>query len=205
MARRPDPPDDDDRPPPRKAVPRSEDRPRAASTHDDEDPEDPETPEAVLEQETAEADEVPRTQKPLTELSDRALLKKLLRYTEEFQMLAGDPSQAAVVRRVELTRLMRSVQAVRDAREPLVEVQVPRSVTGESFVLGPKSYPPGRYIVRASEAQYLLWLISENQRIEMNRLQQNGRNIDLGTIGSRARLARIARDDGKDDWTGRGS
>lgn len=210
MARRPDPPDDDDRPPPRKAVPRDLGPARAASTPtpDDEDPEDPETvetPEAVLEQETREADEPPRVAKPLTELSDRALLKKLLRYTEEYQMLAGDASQAAVVRRVELSRLMRAVQNVRDAREPLVEVTVPRSVTGESFVLGPKSYPPGRYIIRASEAQYLLWLISENQRIEMNRLQQNGRNIDLGTIGSRARMARISRDDGKDDWTGRGS
>lgn len=141
----------------------------------------------------------------LSDLSDKGLLKKLFRYTEEFQMLGPDQSTAAMNRRVELTRLMRAVQDVRDAREELVEIRVPRSVTGEPFKVGPKEFPPGFYTVRASVAQYLLWMIAENQRIEMNRLKSNGREIDLGSIGGRARMAeRIARDDGHDDWTGRG-
>ena len=193
MARRPDPPDDDDLPPPKvRRIPRSDDRPTAASPPDD----DP--PPVAAERATGE-------EKPLSEQSEKKLLKKLMLYTEEFHMLAGDPSQAAVIRRVELTRLMRAVQTVRDAREELVEVQVPRSVTGEPFVLGPAVFPPGLHVVRASIARYLLWLIGENQRIEMNRLKSNGRTIDLGTIGSRARMARIARDDGTDAWTGHGS
>jgi hypothetical protein len=141
----------------------------------------------------------------LSDLSDRALRKKLVRYTEEFQIIASDQSQAALTRRVELVRLMRGVQDVLDAREPIVEVTVPRSVTGEPFVIGPAIFPPGIHRVRASVAQYLLWLIGENQRIEMMRMQQNGRDIDLGTIGSRARMATIARDTGTDDWSGRGS
>jgi hypothetical protein len=141
----------------------------------------------------------------LSDLSDKQLLKKQFRYTEEFQMLGPDQSTAAMNRRVELTRLLRAVQDVRDAREELVEIRVPRSVTGEPFQVGPKSFPPGFYTVRSSVAQYLLWMIAENQRIEMNRLKSNGREIDLGSIGGRARMASaIARDDGADDWTGRG-
>jgi len=46
-------------------------------------------------------------------------------------------------------------------------------------------------------------MIAENQRIEMKRLEQHGREIDLGSIGGRARPA-ISRDRGEDDWTGRG-
>jgi len=187
MARRPDLDDDDAPPPPPKKAPK---RPpvevEAAPT-------------------PSEPDDGPADgPKPLTELSDKGLLKRMLRYREEFMMLAGDASQAAMTRRIELTRLMRAIQDVRDAREPLIEVTVPRSVTGEPFVLGPRSFHPGTHIVRSSIAQYLLWMISENQRVELNRLKSNGRTIDLGVIGNRARLARIARDDGSDDYGGRG-
>jgi len=161
----------------------------------EEDP--PQEPTAVTE---ASQEEEPA----LSDLSDKHLLKKLLRYTEEFQLLGPDQSQAAMTRRVELTRLMRGVQDVRDAREPLIEVRVPRSVTGEPFQVGPRTFPPGQHTVRASVAQYLLWMIAENQRIEMKRLEQHGREIDLGSIGGRARSATISRDRGEDDWTGRG-
>ena len=140
----------------------------------------------------------------MSELSDKGLLKRMLRHAEEFQMLAGDPSPAAVTRRVELTRAMKAIQQVRDAREPIIEVVVPRSVTGEPYILGPNTYFPGTHYVRASIAQYLLWLIDKNRQVELDRLKSNGRLIDLGTIGGRARLAKIARDDGSDDWTGRG-
>lgn len=192
MARRPDPPDDDDAPPPRKKVTRSEDRSEAAASSNGD---------AALQ----ESEEAPAGPKPLTELSDKALVRKLARYSEEFQLLSGDPSQAAVIRRVELTRLMRAVQDVRMAREPIIEITVPRSVTGEPFTLGPVKYWPGVHRVPASTASYLLWMISENQRVELNRLKSNGRTIDLGVVGQRARLARIARDDGADDYGGRGN
>src|SRR5215471_12952583 len=76
-------------------------------------------------------------ERQLSDLSDKALRKRLMRFTEEFWMLAGDQSQAAMTRRVELTRLMRGIQDVIDAREPLVEVRCPPSVTGEPFVVGP--------------------------------------------------------------------
>jgi hypothetical protein len=59
--------------------------------------------------------------------------------------------------------------------------------------------------VRKSVAEYLLWLIGENQRIELQRTQSKNRNLNLGHIGERARMARIARDDGRgDDYTDRG-
>jgi hypothetical protein len=203
MARRPEPPDEeDDIPPPAKKrdPPKSEKR-RAAAVADDD--------EGAVEDARDETDGPPletkkEGEKTLSELSDKGLLKRLLRYTDEFRMLSTDDTQAAMLRRVELRRLMRGIQDIRDAREPLVEIQVPASVTGEPFTLGPLAFHPGLHRVRASIAQYLLWLIGENQRIELNRLKQNGRTIDLGTIGSRARMARISRDDGATDYDGRG-
>jgi len=143
---------------------------------------------------------------PYAEMSDGRLRKKLRLYTEEWGMLGNDSSQAALTRRVELARLMRQVQDVLDLREPLVEVQVPASVTGEPFIIGPAQFNPGFHRVRRSVAEYLLWMIAENQRIELQRLQSKNRNINLGLIGERARMARIARDDGGgDDYTGRGA
>lgn len=134
----------------------------------------------------------------LSDQPDEALEKKLHDYTEEFRMLAGEEGQAAITRRVELRRLMRGVQDVVDAREPIVEVAIPRSVTGEPFQIGERQFPPGVYHLRASVAKYLLWMIDKNQRVEQDRFKSNGRTIDLGTIGSRARMARISRDDGGD-------
>jgi hypothetical protein len=181
--------------------------------HRDRDPDD--EPEDLPEDDDESPAEEPEEDVPpapppkpsggLSAESDRALKKKLRLYTEEFHLLAADSSAAAMNRRLELTRLLRGVQDVLDAREELVEITVPRSVTGEPFQIGPATFPPGVHRVRASVARYLLWLIGENQRIEMNRLKSNGREINLGTIGSRARMATIARDDGRDDFVGRGS
>lgn len=142
---------------------------------------------------------------PYAEMKGGQLRRKLREYTEEWSMLSVDQSQAALSRRVELARLMRQIQDVLDLREPLVEVQVPASVTGEPFIIGPAQFNPGMHRVRRSVASYLLWMISENQRIELQRTQSKNRNINLGMIGERARMARIARDDGRDDdYTGRG-
>lgn len=145
-------------------------------------------------------EEAPRKDPPLSEQSDKALRKKLRLYTEEFHMVAAEEGTAAMTRRVELRRLMRGVQDVLDAREPIVEVQVPASVTGEPFQLGEKIFPPGLHHVRASIAHYLLWLIDKNRQVEIDRLKSNGRTIDLGTIGSKARMATIARDEGGDHF-----
>jgi hypothetical protein len=141
---------------------------------------------------------------PYAEMSDKKLRRKLKDYTEEWGMLAPDASQAALTRRVELARLMRQVQDVLDLREPLVEVQVPASVTGEPFIIGPAQFHPGFHRIRKSVAEYLLWMIAENQRIELQRTVAKNRNLNLGHIGERARLARISRDDGGDDYAGRG-
>jgi len=150
-------------------------------------------------------EEEPTAEPRLSDQSAAKLKKKLVVYTEEFQLIASDPSPAALTRRVQLIRLMRGIQDVLDAREPLVEVRVPPSVTGEPFSIGDLQFNPGIHHVRAGVAVYLLWLIDQNQRVEMNRMKQNGRNIDLGTIGSRARMAQIARDTGDSDWSGRGT
>ena len=174
----------------------------------DEDPEEPTPPLSARERrkqreqqangEATASEPTKEASKKLSDEPDEALQKKLHDYTEEFRMLAGEEGQAAMTRRVELRRLMRGVQDVVDAREPIVEVQIPRSVTGEPFQIGERQYPPGVYHLRSSVAKYLLWMIDKNQRVEQDRFKSNGRTIDLGTIGSRARMARISRDDGGD-------
>jgi hypothetical protein len=136
---------------------------------------------------------------PYAEMSDGKLRRKLRLYTEEWAMLSADSSQAALTRRVELARLQRQIADVLSLREPIVEVHVPASVTGEPFIIGPASFNPGFHRVPKSVAEYLLWMISENQRIELQRTQSKNRNLNLGHIGERARMARIARDDGRDD------
>ena len=155
------------------------------------------TPEEARESQADKPEKI--DSKKLSDESDRALQKKLILYTDEFRMLASEEGTAAVTRRVELRRLMRSVQDVLDAREDIVEITVPRSVTGEPFQIGQRQFNPGIYHVRTSVAQYLLWMIDKNQRVEMDRLKSNGREINLGLIGGRARMAQIARTDGSDE------
>jgi hypothetical protein len=128
----------------------------------------------------------------VTALSTRKLRKKLAEYTEEYQFLAPDISHAAVARRIELWRLQRVCQDLLDAREEIVEVKVPRSPMGHPYVVGPRSFEPGVYRLRASIASYLLWLIGESQRVEMQRLQMSSRAIDLGTVGERAKQIHAA-------------
>lgn len=125
-------------------------------------------------------------------LGSKKLRKKLATYTEEYHFLSNDPSQAALARKVTLARIMRVLQDLLDAREAIVEVTVPTSPTGHPYVVGPTTYYPGTYRVRGGIASYLLWMIAESQRVELQRLQQNGRTVDLGTIGDRAKQIHAA-------------
>lgn len=124
--------------------------------------------------------------------STKKLRRKLAAYTEEYQFLSSDTSPAAIGRRVTLYRLQRVLQDLLDAREEIVQVTVPRSPMGHPYVVGPSKFEPGVYKVRAGVASYLLWLIGESQRVELARLQQNSKNIDLGTIGDRAKQIHAA-------------
>lgn len=126
------------------------------------------------------------------ELGNKKLKKKLAVYTEEYHFLSNDTSPAALNRKVVLSRIMRVLQDLLDAREPIVEVTVPQSPTGHPYVVGPAIFHPGVYKVRGGVASYLLWMIGESQRVELQRLQQNGRTVDLGTIGDRARQIHAA-------------
>lgn len=127
----------------------------------------------------------------------RQLRAKLAELTEEYRMLGGEASAgsgAALQRRMELAREMRSTSELLFLREPDVEVTVPRSTTGHPFVINEKKYHPGKYVVKASVAQTLLHMIDQNRKVELDRLRQNGTEIDLGTIGEKAKYAEINRE-----------
>jgi hypothetical protein len=124
--------------------------------------------------------------------STKKLRKKLVTYTDEFHFLSGDQSAAATQRKVQLSRILRTIMDLLHAREEIVEVTVPTSPTGHPYVVGPTTFHPGVYKVAGSVAQYLLWMIGESQRVELQRLQQNGRTVDLGTIGDRAKQIHAA-------------
>ena len=126
------------------------------------------------------------------EPSKKAMRAKLSELNEEYRVLgpeANAGNSAALNRRSEIARELRALSETLYLREPDVDVQVPRSATGHPFRLGDKEFPPGRHTVKASTAQYLLWLIYKNREDELNRLRQNGETVDLGAIGEKASMS----------------
>lgn len=119
----------------------------------------------------------------------KELVKRLRELNEEYRVLTSEANagnSAALNRRSEIGKELRALSLTLHLREPDVEVQVPRSVTGHAFRVGDATFHPGRHTVKASVAQYLLWLIYKNREDELNRLRQNGETVDLGAIGDKA-------------------
>jgi hypothetical protein len=137
----------------------------------------------VASEETVEKAKVP---------SRKKLQAKLRELNEEYRLLGSEASagnSAALNRRSELARELRALSETLYLREPDVDVDVPRSATGHPFRLGDLEFRPGRHKVKASTAQYLLWLIYKNREDELNRLRQNGETVDLGAIGEKASMS----------------
>lgn len=125
-------------------------------------------------------------------LSRRKLQRRLAEVTEEYRMIgpeAGQGNSAALNRRSELSREMRSLSDQLHQAEEDVEIQVPRSTTGHPFRINDKEYRPGRHTVKATVAQVLLEMIDKNRESELNRLRQNGETVDLGAIGDKASMS----------------
>lgn len=119
----------------------------------------------------------------------KELRAKLQSLNEEYKDLAAEANAgngAAQERRAQIAKELRGVSQLLHLREPDVEVIVPRSATGHFFRIGDLTFGPGRHTVKASTAQYLLWMIDKNRENEINRLRENGEQVDLGAIGEKA-------------------
>lgn len=119
----------------------------------------------------------------------RSLKAKRDELNEEYRFLAPEAiagSGAAQGRRFEIAQELRGLVERIFAREPDVEVTIPRSATGHPFRLGDASYHPGKYTVKASVAQYLMWMVDRNREDEIKRLQANGTTVALKDIGDYA-------------------
>jgi hypothetical protein len=130
--------------------------------------------------------------------SRKSLQRRLAVATEEYRDLFAEAQGGlgpAITRRHELAKEMRLVSQLLHLREPIVEVTVTRSATGHPFRIGEKAYYPGTHQVKASVAQQLLWMMDGNRRQELARMQQNGFDVDLGTIGERARQVQFSREE----------
>lgn len=125
---------------------------------------------------------------------ERQLREEMVGYQREFYDIQGEDSGSAQTRRAELRRLMRLTQKSLDAMEPIVEVQVPRSPTGQFYNIGTHTFAPGLHRVRKGVAQMLLWAIQSQQQAEMAMMKQNGRTIDVTSLGDRARNLDIMAD-----------
>lgn len=126
------------------------------------------------------------------EPSKKQLQRKLAELNEEYRMIAAESNagnSAALQRRSEIAKELRAISTTLYLREPDVDVQVPRSVTGHPFRIGDTDFHPGRHTVKASTAQMLLWMIYKNREDELNRLRQNGETVDLGAIGDKAQMS----------------
>lgn len=122
--------------------------------------------------------------------STRSLIRQKIQLEEEYRFLTSEANtgnSAALHRRSEIARELRALSDTLLAREPDVEVRVPRSVTGHPFRVGERVFLPGTHTAKASVVQYLLWLIDRDRENELNRLRANGEQVDLGVIGEKAR------------------
>lgn len=120
----------------------------------------------------------------------KELQAKLADMNEEYRQLGPEAiagSNGAIQRRGEISRELRKVSELLHLKEPDVEVVIPRSATGHPFVIGEKKFFPGKYTVKKSVAQYLLWMVDRNREDELNRLRSNGEHVDLGAIGDKAK------------------
>lgn len=132
------------------------------------------------------------SEKEAKQPSKKALNSKLRELNEEYRALGSEASagnSAALNRRSEIARELRALSETLYLREADVDVMVPRSATGHPFTLGETVFYPGKHTVKASVAQYLLWLIHVNREAELNRLRQNGQTVDLGAIGEKATMS----------------
>jgi len=129
--------------------------------------------------------------------SRKALRTELHECNLEYRELGPEAAlgnAAALTRRSEIARRLRVVSAALTEREPDVIVQVPRSSTGHPFRIGPHEFWAGEHTMKKSVAQYLLWLVDQDRTNEVNRMKQNGREFDLGTIGQKAKMGSLQDD-----------
>lgn len=120
----------------------------------------------------------------------KELQAKLTDLNEEYRQLGPEAiagSGGAIQRRGEISRELRKVSTQLYVKEPDVEVTLPRSATGHPFRINEKVFFAGKYTVKKSEAQYLLWMVDRNREDELNRLRANGEHVDLGAIGDKAK------------------
>lgn len=133
------------------------------------------------------------------QMPSRAELQKTLaKITDDYKWLYPEASAGhgpAITERHALAKEMKAVAELLHLSEPDVEVTVTRSATGHAFAIGDTKYPPGKYTVKASVAQQLLWMMDANRRQELALLKQNGYDVDLSGIASRAQYAVISQED----------
>lgn len=70
--------------------------------------------------------------------------------------------------------------------EDYIELEVPPAITGEAFMINEVEYK-GVVIVPACVASTLLHMMERNREVDMQRMRESGRTIDLGQIINRAR------------------
>lgn len=126
-------------------------------------------------------------------LSVRKAQREVEELNEEYRDLCGqEESTPTLTRKGEIRRRQRALTDHILAKSEHVTIDVPADSVNGFFTIGDRQYPPGRHTVPATVAQVLLHMISENRLREMDLIKQNGRTIDLGDVGERARMDTIS-------------
>lgn len=131
-------------------------------------------------------DDTPEGPKRSKEERRAELRSKLAALTEERADIRTDESSAGRSRLTEIQGEMRRLGKKLFDLEDDVQVQVPRSVTGEPFRINDQVFAPGSYTVKTSVAETLLYMIDQNRQAELNMVKNRGRKIHLGNIGELA-------------------
>jgi hypothetical protein len=98
----------------------------------------------------------------------KALRAEIAELGEEWRDLYREDSSNPRCR--ELRRLLNLKSRLLLKSEPKVQVDVPWPVTGRAFIVGGTEFPAGRYVIPASVAEYLTWLIDQD-RVEELRIK----------------------------------
>ena len=113
---------------------------------------------------------------------------------QDYRDLRGDDSPAAVTRRLQIKGQIRTLQKWIAEHEERVQIVLPKPArgAGEPYEVNGRYYYAGvPYVVSSSIAQHLLHMASEDREKEIALMKQNGREINLGTIGDQARMQTI--------------
>lgn len=131
----------------------------------------------------------PSTSKPSTVAERIAKIKEMVSdLNDRYKDVQGDMSPEGLGIRARLTAQLRRLSHDQiHPDEDYVELDMPLSITGEPFRINEEVFA-GVVQVPGCVAGVLLSMVEQNRKVEMDRMREGGRTINLNSLTERARV-----------------